>query len=152
MPVEGGGKLSMEESRLRDERRAKMAALTRDMDPTATFGTLETCTSAPSVRKVGEFHDSYGIADQKSGAETPRAPLPRDSLGRGERIGHRIHVSIMQSEKKFCQIISKEHQLFFSSLAFPSALTLGTEGDLPGIVTWRAFTTPGTGAPITGPP
>ena len=41
---------------------------------------------------------------------------------------------------------------FISSLAFPSALTLGTEGDLPGIVTWRAFTTPGTGAPITGPP
>ena len=43
-------------------------------------------------------------------------------------------------------------KFFFSSLAFPSALTLGTEGDLPGIVTWRAFTTPGTGAPITGPP
>ena len=42
--------------------------------------------------------------------------------------------------------------LFFLSLAFPSALMLGTEGDLPGIVTWRAFTTPGTGAPITGPP
>ena len=41
---------------------------------------------------------------------------------------------------------------FFSSLAFPSTLTLGTEGELPGIVTWRAFTTPGTGAPITGPP
>ena len=42
-------------------------------------------------------------------------------------------------------------RLFFS-LAFPSALTLGTLGDLPGIVTWRKFTTPGTGAPITGPP
>ena len=42
--------------------------------------------------------------------------------------------------------------IFFSSLAFPSALTLGTQGDLPGIVTWRAFTTSGTGAPITGPP
>ena len=42
--------------------------------------------------------------------------------------------------------------LFFSSLVFPSALTLGIWGDLPGIVTWGAFTTPGTGAPITGPP
>ena len=49
-------------------------------------------------------------------------------------------------------LVSLENARFFSSLAFPSALTLGTEGDLPGIVTWRAFTTPGTGAPITGPP
>ena len=44
------------------------------------------------------------------------------------------------------------HGYAFFSLAFLSALTLGTEGDLPGIATWRAFTTPGTGALITGPP
>ena len=49
--------------------------------------------------------------------------------------------------------VKREEELtHFFSLAFPSALTLGTSGDLPGIVTWRAFTTPGTGAPITGPP
>ena len=52
----------------------------------------------------------------------------------------------------FCLFLSHHPQPFFSFLVFPSALTLGTEGDLPGIVTWRAFTTPGTGAPITGPP
>ena len=56
------------------------------------------------------------------------------------------------------EMSSKERQeeanwvINYRILAFPSALMLGTEGDLPGIVTWRAFTTPGTGAPITGPP
>ena len=89
MPVDRGPKLSMEESLLRDERRAKMAALARDLDPTAS---RDTCTSAPSVRKVGEFHTNYGVADQK--VSTPRAPVHQNNHhhgGRVERIGQRIH-------------------------------------------------------------
>ena len=59
------------EAALRRERRAKMAELQRQLDPTGGYGGER--TSAPSVRQVGQFEERYGAADMRAREE----PVPQ---------------------------------------------------------------------------
>ena len=110
-----------------------------------------TCNSkwARWVFSSGHICDQHVIQAQQVKRTCPAlSPLTHQSQPRTVT----IYIFNVDHRSTVCDGKSGLLYAFFSSLAFPSALTLGTEGDLPGIVTWRAFTTPGTGAPITGPP
>ena len=68
----------MTDSALRRSRRAKMAELQRQLDP-SSFDESAGHTSAPSVRQVDQFRERYGQADQRE--RSPREPLAK-SQGR----------------------------------------------------------------------
>ena len=55
-----------QEEALREERRAKMLALKKSLDP--SFRDDGVRTSAPSVRQVDQFQEQYGVADQREQA------------------------------------------------------------------------------------
>ena len=65
--------LSMDDSNLRRERRAKMAELQRKLDPTVADNVR---TSAPSVRQVDMWRQEFAAAARKEGTEQP-VPAPR---------------------------------------------------------------------------
>ena len=68
-----------------------------------------------------------------------------------QNLSYKLIFGLDATDKVECKNSKKDYHVIFF-LVFPSALTLRTWGDPPGIIPWWTFTTPGTGAPLTGPP
>ena len=95
----------MSEDELRLERRAKMKELQRTLDPSTSREEVM-LSSAPSVRQVDQFKDSYGMADRMRKASPPPTMSQKArrhfQMGGGQRRTVRILMETKDEEGHFC--------------------------------------------------